>query len=521
MYSVLLVDDEPITKVGIRKLMATGTPGFELVGTASNGVEALRFVAETPVDIVITDLKMPQMDGIQLIHGLGEAGFGGAVLVLSNYSDFELVREALLAGAIDYMLKVNIDANVLAGQLGKAAAKLAEGERRRRSLEEHGRVVEEHRVLTRTNLLRDYLYAPPDQAAPPAPADVWSRADPPAALYLLDIVLSQQNPNKGSKKIPLNGIDELLRSIFEQTPPVVIPMQANEVLCLVPVYGGAVLREQLTARAGQVIRQVAMYYDLSATVLLPGPAAGLQEMHEKYQRCVAAHSLFFYGGHPDIIDPEALQPCPMPGEPGSSAVAQAMQELYGKPGALEDYLDELLLGCAAGPVRPDEVRRFFLRVLEKIQLAVHDGAEQAPLEDAAVLESETAAALKAAVLEALPRLLAQALPAAYGSYKKEVRDALLHIRFHYSEKLALEDIAGAVNLNASYLCRIFKKETGESLFQYINRLRMEQAARLMDEGESYVKEVAAQVGIEDQFYFTRLFRRHYGLSPTEYLNRTR
>ena len=107
MFKILLVDDEPIIKIGVRKLLE-GTD-YIIAGTAGDKVsEALLFLETNSVDIILTDLKMPVMDGIELIRQLQAIAFEGAVLVLSNYSEFELVREALTEGAADYVLKTDM-----------------------------------------------------------------------------------------------------------------------------------------------------------------------------------------------------------------------------------------------------------------------------------------------------------------------------------------------------------------------------------------------------------------------------
>ena len=124
MLNVLLVDDEPAARTAFRDLLPEGEGGYCLCGTVSNGQEALEFLRCSPVEVVVTDLKMPVMDGLTLIHRLKEKGFPGAILVLSNYSDFALVREALLSGAQDYILKVDMDQDSLREQLYCAVQKL-------------------------------------------------------------------------------------------------------------------------------------------------------------------------------------------------------------------------------------------------------------------------------------------------------------------------------------------------------------------------------------------------------------
>ena len=117
MFKILLVDDEPMIKIGVRKLLE-GTE-YVVAGTASNGVDALNFLESNTADIVLTDLKMPIMDGIELICQLRAVKFEGAILALSNYSDFELVRKALTEGASDYILKTDMTKSHLLEHLSK------------------------------------------------------------------------------------------------------------------------------------------------------------------------------------------------------------------------------------------------------------------------------------------------------------------------------------------------------------------------------------------------------------------
>jgi len=106
----------------------------------------------------------------------------------------------------------------------------------------------------------------------------------------------------------------------------------------------------------------------------------------------------------------------------------------------------------------------------------------------------------------------------FASLRKEVRDAIIFIHLNYNHAITLCDVAKEVNLSKEYLCRLFKKETDLQIFRYLSILRMKRAASLITKntGRTYVREVAAAVGIDDQFYFTRLFKKYYGISPSEY-----
>lgn len=103
------------------------------------------------------------------------------------------------------------------------------------------------------------------------------------------------------------------------------------------------------------------------------------------------------------------------------------------------------------------------------------------------------------------------------AYKKEIQNTISFIQENFAGKLTLDDIAEHVNLNKSYLCRLFKLEVGVSIFGYINQVRMERSARLLEKGiTNNIKAVAAE-GIDDPFYFARRFKEFFRKTPSEYL----
>ncbi|GBG05694.1 putative response regulator [Paenibacillus agaridevorans] len=124
MIKIMIVDDELFVRIGLKAALNWEKHGFILVGEASNGRQALELVSRTTPDIVITDIKMPELDGIELIKELAVSHPRVACLVLSNFDDFALVREAMKHGAADYLLKVTIETETLLEALRQVASKL-------------------------------------------------------------------------------------------------------------------------------------------------------------------------------------------------------------------------------------------------------------------------------------------------------------------------------------------------------------------------------------------------------------
>ncbi|OME99046.1 hypothetical protein BK127_39305 [Paenibacillus sp. FSL H7-0331] len=105
MFSILIVEDEPVVRIGLRALIESETKDFHVIGEAEDGEEALAFARRYAPDLIITDIRMPVMDGLALMESLRREGITAAVFVVSGYGEFEYAQQALRAGAADFLLK--------------------------------------------------------------------------------------------------------------------------------------------------------------------------------------------------------------------------------------------------------------------------------------------------------------------------------------------------------------------------------------------------------------------------------
>ena len=119
---VLIVDDEAIVRIGLKSIINWAEEGFDCVLEAGNGVEALSLVQKEAPDLIITDIKMPEMNGLELIEALKENQNGASIIVLSSYDDFEFVRQAMKLGATDYILKLQMTEASLSETIRSAMA---------------------------------------------------------------------------------------------------------------------------------------------------------------------------------------------------------------------------------------------------------------------------------------------------------------------------------------------------------------------------------------------------------------
>ena len=188
----------------------------------------------------------------------------------------------------------------------------------------------------------------------------------------------------------------------------------------------------------------------------------------------------------------------------------------------EEHIKELLNTCRQQHVVPDKVIQYSVHLLveleyqlSEIPASAHDQlVECADFMRNAISQEE----LEQHLFHALQVMFSpeSSTQAITDQYSLEVEQSIAYIKENYMRKISLASVAEHVGLSSGYLCRIFKDETGGSINTYINNLRMNKAGELLSDKNSYIKEVAVAVGFEDQLYFSRLFKRYSGLTPSEY-----
>lgn len=501
MYQLLLVDDEPVIRMTFRNLLPWDDSPWHIAGMVSNGEEALAFLAQHSVDIIITDMKMPQMNGLELIRHLKEQRFPGAILVLSNYSDFSLVRQAMQLGARDYMLKTDMEAAPMREALERLSENLAPAEKR--AAPEPTGITDDYR----RTVLRDLMlgYAPTEESD-------WNDSVllPHAPYRMLDVVMG----NLGERPVTYKSIRNVLLANFnEQTD--VIYLGEQEYICLIPA--GKENEDALLRRSVQLVRQLKMYLNSRANILVSSPFADTEALRCQLGQCQNAAKLFFYEISENCLAAERIVFSSLAEEALTEEAACQLADAFShSPDRADSWITALMQRCADRRVDPELLRSYVFQILQALLLNHPQTAESAVFASHLDVLSCKSAERLCNLLHALLPSLLETPAAELQTGNHDVRTLILYLQQHYTEHISLDTLSATVNLNRSYLCRLFKRETGESLFQHLARLRLERATGLLLQEGLSIREVAARVGIDDPFYFTRMFKKQYGVAPSEY-----
>jgi two-component system response regulator YesN len=400
MYRVVIVDDEPIICKGLRDTIEWDSLGLELSGEAHNGAEALELVHVNRPHILITDIRMPGMDGIKLIKNIRELGLNTRIIILSGFSDYAFLKEAIRLGVDGYLLKP-IDNDELIANLIDLVNNI------------------EKEMLRNTQLYQ--------------------------GIELLR--------SKTLNRLVTNTIG---RSEFEEKASFLdIALTADRYLCAV-----CFSENENSDMFGYGEPHAAFAIQNICTALAEG--VGITFIDAK-NRVV----LLLYGGR----DEEML-----------AAATSLLEDMFKQ---VPEHINKPIVTGIG----------IIVSTIEDIWKSYASATEHFDSDKVAV-EGEQ--------LE--------------GKWNKAVDRTLAYIADHYHEALSLKQVANIICINTSYLGQIFKKATGESFTNYVNRYRIEKAKEFLSHSSLKVYEVAEKVGFTDYHYFLRIYKKIAGIIPTETRN---
>lgn len=530
MVKVLLVDDEPLECEAIRFILERERPEVQVVGQAGSGRLALKLARELRPDIVFMDIQMPGIGGLEATQALKEAVPGVKVVMLTAYDEFDFAQRALKLGASDYLLKPARPQEILrvvdnmCRELAEAAAREEEEKRLRQELEAMMPFIATGLVLDLVSGRSTNLEQLKERAS------FLGLGPGPYQVLLVDIdhfAASTQARREVERQVLKKEVYQaLLCTLQENAQGLVTPLGSDTFLVLACVPGG---KEAALELAEKLREAVASSTPCTVTVGVGTTCADLAEVPLSYaaaQRAVRYGSFF---GADQVVASSELERGDAESTfyPYELEARLAQSVRLGEAETARAVFRELWQRLSAATAGEAELAR--ARALELATVltraALEGGAESSVLSvlQRASLEELTAAPTAAAVEKWVRAVLDECLKAVEASQaalrSEVIGQAKRYINQHFREPVSLEDVAREVHLSPFYLSRLFKEKEGVNFVDYLTRLRLEEAKQLLAQTNDTVAAIAEQVGYAEANYFSRIFRRHFGMSPSEYRER--
>ncbi|AIQ46859.1 response regulator [Paenibacillus sp. FSL R7-0273] len=516
-YKVLLVDDEPIILRSLKVAIPWEELGLTIAGEARNGEAALRLIEEISPQIVISDIRMPVIDGIALMKTLLPQNPKLLFIFISGYGEFEYARDALRLGAFDYLLKP-IDHDELSEMLTRARAKLDRQKENEQLM---------HSVQMLSTLARERMFAEFTLGNPrPLQHLKWLENSELEREYFMAVVRLDDYASLTSKwsaeekHLWLFAIRNILEEwSLENGALSIFPFYNGEWVLLFPGSLGTV-RKELGER---LVADIKRYSKLHCSVGVSRSTRGIDQLSTVYPLAAKALYRRFYSGEAGVFieeeTPEAAeQEVQYPKELELSLI-ESIRTLN-----LERMLllfDEMSCFIEAQAL-PKELAQ---RVIIELVVVLYRQFEQMGLQAEWSLEGLLGKLQGLGTLTSVTNVLKQdfrdwmlegSRQAVRDDGRSVVDKARRYIEANYHKDLSIEEVAEVADLSISHFCTLFKQVSGYTFLEFVTHCRMEKAKDILQNSSVKVYQVAPLVGYQDPKYFTQVFKKATGKTPTEY-----
>ncbi len=523
-YKVFLVEDEIVTREGIRDKVDWKANGFEFCGEATDGDMALPLVQAINPDVLITDIKMPFMDGLQLSKIIRERMPWVKVIILSGHDEFEYAQEAIKLGVNEYLLKP-ITVQEMHKVLQKLATQLDHERHEQENLKKMRGQLEENRAILRERLLLQIV------TGSVASTEAIEKGQPlgldlVARCYSI-VILKIEKKDRSSKfdYAEYQQIQRIISGMIGNNPDIYLLKKDWEEMVLlmkgnIPQY----LEEERNLLLGSIKNEL----EKTSCRLYIGIGSQKNRITDIYQSFLEAFVSIQNTGEKD--------------KENSNQVVEKAELLNINKSAVETYLNcgvkedcQEFFDAYIQPLGETVLKSYLIKnyifmdvVLAAAKVVNNLGGNidivlpelnsiETILADIGTIEQ-----LKDQTCQILVKALLFRDRQTSGQHTRVIGQAKEYIDSHYMEPdLSLYEVASQVNLSSSHFSMVFSQGTCQTFKEYLTTTRINKAREMLRSSSLSSNDIAYQVGFNDPHYFSYVFKKNTGVSPTEFRSQTR
>jgi two-component system response regulator YesN len=530
MYKVFLVDDEIVIREGIRDNVKWQNTSFIFSGDAPDGEMALPLIQETKPDILITDIKMPFMDGLELSKIVRKTMPWIKVIILSGHDEFQYAREAIKIGVTEYLLKPITSADLIES-LDRVALQIEKEKKEREDIEIIKRQQEQNAFLLRDKFLEELTQG---LVSTPQIIDSCARFNINimskyylVAIYELDICCDNNMWRESSDFLKAQI---LINTIVNEAEDIVkFNKSIEETVFIIKGDSDTDLIERAYSIGQSVKYEIERSTCCKLSISIGQVRERLQGVAHSYKDADKVRNCKYIYGKNKILSINDVKPSGILKKDftkiqknnardfikyGSRSQAGLFIEQYlGNLNEIEIkspiYIHYLLLAMV---LDASEVVNEFGEKLEDIV------PEMLQLEDI-VAEIDSVARFKELLEYIITKVMEYRESKAENKYGSIIIKAKEFIDSNFFDSnISLNSVAAYVNVSPSHFSTIFSQETGENFIEYLTKVRIKKAMTLLKMTSHRSAEIAYKVGYNDSHYFSYIFKKIVGITPKEYRN---
>ncbi|MBV6713893.1 response regulator transcription factor [Paenibacillus chitinolyticus] len=520
MYKVIIVDDEKLLRQGFIHMVDWSQYGFEIIGEASDGLEALELVNKYSPDIVVTDIRMPGMDGIELTRRLRNERPDIQIIVLSSYNDFDYVKETLQLGASDYILKPKMQYTDLVAAMDKAMNK---------------KTAAGHLVLpVRQNQASEKAFLKNLITTQSLSTEAVKQQLDQYQIHLqeesLCCVLIQLEPptiNDTTGIMEAFDFDEAKEAIVTRLQSK-FPALAGS-CCFSPGEGQLILLCNIEAGTpanawiGDIAQQIPGVQRGAYWVFVSGIFSGFDGISAAYARLQALSPYRFYQSpgsclyEQDFLHRVAALDLTLK-HFNESIEKLEISGLYERLEA--SVTARLAEGCYVEPFAVKngfiEACYYIIHHLEEMNVEIHELNSRKMMYFKNLERSQNLEECFLHLRGVLEDIQSFAQASRNMNYHTTIQSIVIYMQCNYHEDISLQSVAEQFHLNKSYLSQLFKQQTSENFNTYLAQIRITKAKELLRQPGHNINKVCEATGFTNPSYFGQVFKKIVGMKPSEY-----
>lgn len=530
MYKVLLVDDEILVREAISAKIEWNKLGFELAGDCENGKDAIDFIKEEAVDVVLTDICMPYIDGMGLSKFVYENFPQTAIIIFSGYSDFEYAKQAIQYKVAEYILKP-VTAKELSEVLARIKEKLDSEHMQEQKLDELNKVYRSYtknesliisralsrlvkgtqEVMTSLNELDEFGISVEGAAYRVVAVDIDVYSD----LYETDDELKKESA------LMSFVVENISAEIMGNHGAGLAYRDSDNRVCL--LFYTNKPKEFVTEAKKICIEIKEAVYDtmkLSISMGIGEIVGSLEELSKSYDSATELLKLRYTKGAGVLFDSEQVftSENPMELEQDFKDIASALRSM--DEAVLWDTVNHIEEWLRTGFIRRNKAVAYLHQVLRIITETVQETDETFQMKGNDISRITDARSLEKAmdlIREYAANGMQAVVKAGQSSGARQSVMAIDYLKENYGNpNLSLNHICEYLNISTSRFSSIFKEETGKTFTEMLTAIRMERAKQLLRQTSLRNYEIAEKVGFSDPHYFSIAFKKMTGKTPKEY-----
>lgn len=507
MYRLMIIEDEPIIRAGLRKLITWSDFNFEICAEGVDGKDGLKKIFEYSPDLVLVDIKMPGMNGLDLIREARKRKFDGKFIILTGYADFEYAKSAISLGVRAYLLKP-IDEDELRESVMQVLAELET----KRILDDYHSVSESK---ARQDVLRCLLQPQADK----------KRLEKEIKLFGLDfkfdtfcvVIISRKNETEGLE-MPINAETCML---VQKGLGNVDSVTVDNNLVLI-CKGVSYLKVKVLLAKGN--ERLKRDYNGNHFISIGHDVSRWEDIIFSYECAKLLTNNKFLFKDTDIVCIDDLKISHENSDENFASHICDLIEIGDTDSIRKTFRDLGDLYKSRVETETDiklQVIHNMILLYSMLEKKYSDKLYDLPDFNKVIECAKNSLSLNELIGVITDYSVKVAGKIGITSTDNIVKRVLSYMERNYVNDLKLEDLAKLFSYNSAYLGKVFKKATGSSFNEVLNSIRIENAKRLLLETDLKVYQISEQVGYSNTDYFYSKFRRYVGVSPKEFIERNK